>query len=115
MSSRRLMPPEYLAARWSPASASRNLSSNSSARSAAAARPKPLRRAKKTRFSLPVSSPSTAANWPVREMCWRTCRGWDTTSAPHTVIVPEVGFISVEAIFTNVVLPAPLAPSSETT
>jgi len=65
--------------------------------------------------SLPVSSPSTAANCPVREMHRLTAAGSATTSVPHTEISPEVGSMSVETMLTSVVLPAPLAPSRDTT
>ena len=44
-----------------------------------------------SRFSRPVSSPSTAANCPARPMRRRTASGSPTTSWPSTVARPAVG------------------------
>jgi len=63
-------------------------------------------------FSRPVRISSTAANWPVRLIDSRTRAGCDTTSNPLTRAVPPSGLSRVVRIFTIVVLPAPLEPSS---
>ena len=64
MSRRRRMPPEYVAARRPPASVRPNRSSRASATAPASAHLRSC--ATRTRFSRPVRTSSTAANWPVR-------------------------------------------------
>ena len=52
-------------------------------------------RAISSRFSSPVSSLSTAENWPVRPIAARTPSGSRTTSQPATVAAPASGRTSV--------------------
>src|SRR5690606_14357077 len=99
-------------ARRAPASVSENRASRSSATRSGSRRWR--RRATSTRFSRPVRTSSTAANWPVREIDSRTRPGWSTTSCPCTLAVPASGATSVDRIRTSVVLPAPLEPRSAT-
>ena len=66
-------------------------------------------------FSLPVSSSSTVAAWPVKPMLRRTAAGSFTMSCPPTRPVPLVGRERVVSMRTRVVLPAPLGPSSPST
>ena len=110
MSSRRRMPPEYVAALRLPASVSEKRASRSSAIPPGFFRWRSL--AISTRFSRPLSTSSTAANWPVRLIDSRTSPGFAATSKPLTVAVPASAFSSVERIRTSVVLPAPFEPSS---
>ena len=65
-SSRRRMPPEYLAARRQAASARSNSASSSEARARASIRDRRSSWAIISRFSRPVSFSSTAAYCPVR-------------------------------------------------
>ena len=77
-----------------------------------AARPGRRRsRAIRSRFSRPVSTSSTAANWPVRLIDRFTPIGSASRSWPATVAEPESGRVSVARMRTIVVLPAPLGPS----
>lgn len=65
-----------------------------------------------TRFSRPVSTSSTAANWPVRLIDSRTSPGSPATSKPCTVAAPASAVSSVERMRMSVVFPAPFEPSS---
>ena len=67
------------------------------------------------RFSVPVSSSSTEAYWPVSASNWRTWTASDTTSYPQTLACPPSGFSSVDRMRTIVVLPAPFGPSRAST
>ncbi len=67
------------------------------------------------RFSLPDSSSSTAAYWPVSPMIRRTFFGSRTTSYPPTEARPPSGCSSVDNTRIAVVLPAPLGPSNPKT
>src|SRR5262245_54119886 len=66
-------------------------------------------------FSRPVMAGSTAAYWPARPMTRRTCSGRRRASMPATRSSPPSGRTSVATERTNVVLPAPLGPSTATT
>ena len=68
-----------------------------------------------TRFSRPVSAGSTAACWPARPITRRTLSGRATASMPATCREPPSGRSSVATERTNVVLPAPLGPSTAVT
>ena len=74
--------------------------------------PSPKRRPTITRFSRPVIVGSTDAYWPARPMILRTSFGCWRTSIPATVSVPLSGRSNVATALMNVVLPAPLGPSS---
>ena len=111
-SRRRRMPPEYVFAGRSAASARSNRSSSSRALAFDRFLPRWYSRPIMSKFSNPVRCSSTAAYWPDRPMCFLTSPGEPTTSAPATVAVPESGSRSVVRIDTAVVLPAPLGPSS---
>jgi hypothetical protein len=111
MSSRRRMPPEWVATFRPSASVSEKRSSRSSAIAPGLSRCRS--RATSTRFSRPVRISSTAANCPVRLKDSRTFPGFAATSKPFTVTVPASPLSSVERIFTRVVLPAPFAEQSE--
>ena len=79
-------------------------------------RPWPNSRATITRFSRPVSAGSTAAAWPARPMTRpHVAPGRATASMPATRNVPPSGALSVATERTNVVLPAPLGPSTAVT
>ena len=68
------------------------------------------------RFSRPVSSSSTVADWAVRPIRWRTASGSATTSKPGDAGgAARRDADSVVIIRTVVVLPAPLGPSIENT
>ncbi len=77
----------------------------------AAARLKPSSRPIIIRFSVPVSSSSTEANWPVSAISWRTCTASVSTSYPQILACPASGFSRVASTRTAVVLPAPFGPS----
>ena len=62
-------------------------------------------------FSVPVSSSSTDANWPVSAISWRTCTASVTTSYPQIRACPASAFSKVASTRTAVVLPAPFGPS----
>ena len=85
-------------------------SSSSAARARAAARLKPSRRPIIIMFSVPVSSSSTDANWPVSAISWRTCTASVTHVVPADPGLPGVRFSKVARTRTAVVLPAPLGP-----
>ena len=72
---------------------------------------KRLRSAINCRFSRPVSSSSTAANWPVTPIAARTALVSVATSWPATRTVPPSAFINVVSTLIAVVLPAPFGPS----
>src|SRR5699024_2611990 len=114
-SSRRRMPPEYVLAGRVAASASENFSSSSSARARTCLAGSPYRSPMRRRFSRPVSSSSTVADWAVSPIERRTAAGSRSTSWPATRAVPEVGGLRVVIIRTTVVLPAPLGPSRPST
>src|SRR5207302_1864013 len=65
------------------------------------------------RFSSPVSRLSTAENWPVRPIAARTASGSLARSKPAMCTLPASGLRSVDRIWTVMVFPAPLGPSSE--
>ena len=92
-----------------------NRSSKSVTTRLASPEPSRLRSAISWRFSWPVSSSSTAANWPVTPMAARTALVSVATSCPATRAVPPSAFINVVSTLTVVVLPAPLGPSREKT
>ena len=106
------MPPDHVFTSRPAASARSNASISSRARSRASRRPSRNRRPIISRFSEPVCSPSTAADWPVRLIWRRTASGAVRTSYPATIAVPRSGASSVDRILTSVVLPAPFGPSS---
>ena len=110
MSRRRRMPPEYVATFRAAASVRANRCSRSSAILPGSGRCRS--RAISTRFSRPLRTSSTAANCPVRLIDSRTLAACVATSKPLTPAVPASAFSSVDRIFTTVVLPAPLDPSS---
>ncbi|GHB55672.1 hypothetical protein GCM10010306_056980 [Streptomyces umbrinus] len=62
-------------------------------------------------FSSPVIRPSTAENWPVTPIAARTPSGDVVMSWPATWAWPPSAEMSVDRIFTAVVLPAPFGPS----
>src|ERR1700733_3459142 len=64
------------------------------------------------RFSSPVRRLSTAENWPVTPMAARTASGSAARSCPATLTWPPPAGIRVDRIWTAVVFPAPLGPSS---
>ena len=64
-----------------------------------------------TRFSSPVRKPSTAENWPVTPIALRTPSGSRGEIMAGDRDVAAVAGISVDRIWTVVVLPAPLGPS----
>ena len=66
-------------------------------------------------FSSPVIRPSTAENCPVTPIAARTPSGDVAMSWPATWAWPPSAVMSVERIFTAVVLPAPFGPSSANT
>ena len=88
MSSRRRIPPEYVAALRPAASVSVKRASRSSAIAPGFFRWRSW--ATRTRFSRPVRISSTAANWPVRLIDSRTSPGLAATSKPWTVAVPRI-------------------------
>ena len=114
-SSRRRMPPEYVAAGRPAASTRSKRSSRSAARRRPSTRPRWCRSAIRIRFSSPVRRLSTAENWPVTPIRARTASGSSARSWPATWIQPASAPISVERICTIVVLPAPFGPSSANT
>ncbi len=101
--------------RRAAASVSSNRSSSSATRCPPSDRPRWWRSAISSRFSAPVSRPSTAANWPVTPMRPRTSSASRTTSYPPTDALPSSGRRSVLRMWTTVVLPAPFGPSSANT
>ena len=115
MSRRRRVPPDSVPARRSAASVSASCSSSSLTRSRRVAGGRWYSRAIRSRFSAAVRRSSTAAYWPVTPIKVRTCPAAVTTSAPPTCARPASGTVSVVRMRTNVVLPAPFAPSSATT
>ena len=114
-SRRRRIPPEYLAARRSAASARPNSASSSTARVRAARRDRRSSWAIISRFSRPVSFSSTAAYCPVRLIDRLTPTGSVSRSCPAMVADPASGRIRVARILTIVVLPAPFGPSRAST
>ena len=62
------------------------------------------------RFSSPVKSPSTAENWPVTPIAARTASGSRMASWPAISTSPPSAAMSVDRIWTVVVLPAPFGP-----
>ena len=110
-SSRRRMPPEYVASGLRAASVRSNRSSSSATRSLPARRPRWRRSVMRRRFSSPVMRASTAENWPVTPIAARTAAASRTTSCPATRTVPPSGRSSVERMWIIVVFPAPLGPS----
>ena len=68
-----------------------------------------------TRFSKPVSNPSTAANCPVTPIAARTASGSLASSFPAIQAWPASGLLSVDRMRTVVVFPAPFGPSNEKT
>ncbi len=114
--SRRLViPPEYSATRRSAASVRSKSCSNRSTRSRVAAFERCRRRATMVRFSRPVSSVSTAANWPVRPICAQISARSVRGSSPATSTSPASCCDNVDRIFTVVVFPEPLGPSRANT
>ncbi len=109
-SSLRRMPPEYVDTLRFAASVKPKRDSKSSASWRGCLRCRSL--AIMIRFSRPVNISSTAANCPVRLIDCRTLYGFDATSNPLTMAVPPSCLSSVVRILINVVLPAPLEPSS---
>ena len=97
------------------ASVSENFSSSSSARAFTAFFGSPYRSPTSRRFSRPVSSSSTVADWAVNPIFFRTSAGSETTSWPATRAVPEVGGLRVVIIRIVVVLPEPFGPSNPRT
>src|SRR6266545_3951261 len=114
-SRRRVMPPEYVPARLVAASARSNRSSSSVVRRWVSRRGRWCRSPIRARFSSPVSSGSTAENWPVTPIAARTASGSLATLWPATHTSPALARMSVVRMLTAVVLPAPLGPSSEKT
>ena len=104
------MPPEYVFTCLSAESDRPKASSSSAARSRALGRLWPSRRASSTRFSVPVRSSSTEANWPVRLTLLRTSSASRTMSWPSTLAEPSSGASRVPSMRMVVVLPAPLGP-----
>ena len=111
-SSRRFMPPEYVIASFLPASTRSNCSSNSAARRRPSVRPRWLRSAIMIRFS-----PAGQQTVDRGELAGDADRGADRLrvaacrSCPATRISPASAVISVDRIWTTVVLPAPFGPS----
>ena len=90
-SSRRRIPPEYVRAGRSAASASSKRSSSSAARRRASSRERSNRRPNISRFSRPVRISSTAANCPVSPSSSRTAAGLVHHVAPEDLGAPRVG------------------------
>ena len=67
------------------------------------------------RFSSPVCTSSSAANWPVRLIRRRTWERSRRTSKPATRARPASASVSVARMRTVVVLPAPFGPSRANT
>ena len=90
-SSRRRMPPEYVARGCLAASTRSNFSRSPAVRRLSSAggrcRSLPMR----ARFSSPVSRLSTAENCPVRPILPRTSSAWRTTSKPSHGDLPAIG------------------------
>ena len=114
-SRRRRIPPEYVRAGRSAASARSKRSSSSFARRRASAAERSNRRPNIWRFSRPVSISSTAANWPVSPNSSRTPAASWTTSRPNTSARPASGASNVASTRTRVVFPAPFGPNSPKT
>ena len=114
-SSLRRMPPDSCWPCLRTASARPKRSTRSAVRRRPSRRGRWNRSAMRRRFSVTVSSGSTAESWPVTPISRRTACGSRATSWPRTRAVPPSAGSSVARIETVVVLPAPLGPSSAVT
>ena len=114
-SRRRRMPPENCLMGLFAASVRSNASSSSPALRRDSARPMPCSRAKRTRFSVAVSSSSTEAYCPVTPSSCRITCGSFLTSTPKMVARPSSIGSRVASMESVVVLPAPFGPSTPNT